>query len=157
MSATWCAHWRSCQPVTIAGLEAPSARSTRLPVSEATVLTPNASVTGPRTPTASGPIFSGSSGRAQADRGRQRERVVGGHLADPDGVESGVGRGQRDVHRLLVGTVEPERQDDFEYRSQHRHVGRLVEQDAARQVAGRLVDLEMGGGGEGVAEPTLQR
>ena len=58
MTGTWCAQRRSCQPTTIAGLEAPSAISTRLPVREATELAPSARVTGPRTPTASGPIFS---------------------------------------------------------------------------------------------------
>ena len=33
--ASW-AHWRSCQPATIAGLDAPSAMSTPLPVDGAT-------------------------------------------------------------------------------------------------------------------------
>jgi len=57
MTDTWCSHCRSCQPITIAGLEAPNAISTRLPVSEATELAPSASPTGVRTPTARGPIF----------------------------------------------------------------------------------------------------
>ena len=53
---------RSCQPLTISGLDAPSARSARAPVREMTEARPSASATGLRTPTASGPIFSASPG-----------------------------------------------------------------------------------------------
>ena len=53
-------------------------------------------------------------GHAVPDRGGQRERVVGGHLADPQRVEPGFTRRQRDVQRLLVGPVQPERQGDFD-------------------------------------------
>ena len=67
----WCAHWRSCQPATIPGLDAPSAMSTLLPVREATEDAP------------------------------QR-------------VELGFTGRQRDVERLLVGPVKPERQGDFD-------------------------------------------
>ncbi len=52
------AHGRSCQPLTIIGLEAPRAMSTRRPLSVATDAVPNASDTGPRTAIASGPTFS---------------------------------------------------------------------------------------------------
>ncbi len=65
------------------GLEAPSAISTVVPVSDATELTPSASVTGLRTPTASGPSSQGQAGHAKADRGGQREGVVGHHFANP--------------------------------------------------------------------------
>jgi hypothetical protein len=54
--ALW-AKSRSCQPPTIAGLEAPSATSTKLPVSEATDETPSAIETGLLTPIAIGPTF----------------------------------------------------------------------------------------------------
>ncbi len=62
MTDTCCAQPRLCQPATIIGLDAPSARCTGLPVREATELAPSARVTGPRTPTASGPMFSVKSG-----------------------------------------------------------------------------------------------
>ena len=53
-------------------------------------------------------------GCAVPDRGGQREGVVGGHFANPQRVESGFTRRQRDVERLLVGPVQPERQGDFD-------------------------------------------
>ena len=53
-------------------------------------------------------------GHAEPDRSGQRERVVGGHFANPQRVEPGVAGRQRDVQRLLVGTVQPERQGDFD-------------------------------------------
>ena len=157
MTGTWCAHGRSCQPVTIAGLEAPNATSTRLPVSEATVLAPSASVTGPRTPTASGPIFSRHARRAQPDRGRERERIVGGHFANPHRVEARrqTPPARHPLPRRRAGRARTAGR--LRCRSQHRHVGRLVEQDPAGQLARCLVDLEVGGGRERVAEPTLQR
>ena len=62
MTPAWCVQSRSCQPATIAGLEAPSAMSTRLPVREATEVAPSASATGLRTPMASGPTLRASPG-----------------------------------------------------------------------------------------------
>ena len=53
-------------------------------------------------------------GHAVPDGGGQRERVVGGHFANPQCVELGFTGGQRDVQRLLVGSVQPERQGDFD-------------------------------------------
>ena len=53
-------------------------------------------------------------GHAVPDRGGQREGVVGGHFANPQRVELGFTGRQRDVQRLLVGPVQPERQGDFD-------------------------------------------
>jgi hypothetical protein len=57
MREACCAHERSCQPSTIAGLDAPSAMSTLLPVKDATDDAPSARLTVLRTPSASGPSF----------------------------------------------------------------------------------------------------
>ena len=53
-------------------------------------------------------------GCAVPDRGGQRERVVGGHFANPQRLESRFTGRQRNVQRLLVGPIEPERQGDFD-------------------------------------------
>ena len=75
----------------------------------ATEATPSAIDTGPRTAIASGPIFSPMRSRLQPDRGGQRERVEGVHLAHPYRLQAGPVGGERDLDRLLVGAVQPER------------------------------------------------
>ena len=105
-----CAHSRSCQPETIAGLDAPSATPTSLPVSAATDETPSAIATGLRTPIASGPTLSRMPSPAMADGGCQSERVEGRQLADPERAEPGAPDLEGDVDRLLVRPVEPERE-----------------------------------------------
>ena len=51
---------------------------------------------------------------AVPDRGGQRERVVGGHFADPHRAEPCGTCRQRHPQCLLVGSVQPERQGDFD-------------------------------------------
>lgn len=63
--------------------------------------------------------FQGQVGRPQPYRGRQRERVIGGHLADPEGVEACVGGRQRDLHCFVVGSVKPKRHGDLDVHAAH--------------------------------------
>ncbi|VBA36798.1 hypothetical protein LAUMK13_01334 [Mycobacterium innocens] len=63
--------------------------------------------------------FQGQVGRPQPDRGRQRERVIGGHLADPEAVEARVGGRLCDFHRFVVGPVKPKRQGDLDVDAVH--------------------------------------
>ena len=53
-------------------------------------------------------------GDAQADRGRERERVEGRHLAEPHRAEPVALRLERDLEHLLIGAVQPVGRNDLE-------------------------------------------
>ena len=150
---------RSCQPLTIMGLEAPSATSTSQPVSDATELAPSAIATGVRTLMGSGPSLQPQPRRAHADGGGQREGVEGGHLADPQPGQPRLTGRRRDLAAPPRRGGPARTAASTSIRRGHSIATSAgwSEQDAAGQLARCLVDLEMGGGGERVAESALQR
>ena len=152
MRAALCAHSRSCQPATMAGLDAPSAMSTRAGQSGDRAA-PSAIATGLRTPMGSGPIFSRNPGArtpiAVANAKASKRR----HLADPQPVEARLPSRRGDLKRLLVGPVQPERQHRLDRRP-HSIAASAGRSSRMRpgQFARRLVDLEVRGGRVRVAE-----
>ena len=114
MREALCAHSRSCHPDTITGLEAPSASPTSLPVRVATDETASAMATGLRTPTASGPIFSRRPG-ARCPIAVANATASNVAISPIQSVaEPGAPDLERDLQRLLVRPVEPERQHAFD-------------------------------------------
>ena len=114
--AAW-AQSRSCQPVTMTGLEAPSASATGLPVRVATDLRPSASAAGLRTPTASGPTVSGRPGARPptAVASAKASKLCSSPIHRPCR-PARVDRGG-DVEGLGRGPVEPERQHALDARA----------------------------------------
>ena len=131
--------------------------STSLPVSEATEEAPSASATGLRTASASGPDLQAHAGCAVPDRGgqarRRRRWPFHQSTACRNGLHAPPARRRAPPRR--AGSARTAGRLRY-VRSQHRHVGRLLQQDASRQLARRLVDLEMRGGGVRISESSLQ-
>ena len=132
---------RSCQPLTIAGLDAPSARSAWAPVSVVTDDRPSASATGLRTLTARGPIFSRSPGACRPDGGGEREGIERRHLADPHRVEATAPAPATAMSiDLRLRAIQPERRDDLEILDPQAGAGRhscamLVGRSSSRRPA----------------------
>ena len=114
--AAW-AQSRSCQPVTMTGLEAPSASAAGLPVRVATDLRPERERRRAAHADRQRPDRERQAGRAPAHRGGQREGVEALQLADPQALQAGALDRGGDVEGLGRGPVEPVRQHALDARA----------------------------------------